>query len=116
MVVNREYAGQTPAGMKFSTLAGSVGGGAQTPGFMGVGKLNIVSKKFLRADGGLKRLVWMPKELKDALGDRLKRRCAEEEAGLYDKIADETNATEPEALVEYLAKVGHPAVKMAALV
>jgi acetyl-CoA synthase len=39
MVVTREYQGQTPAGMKFSTLATSVGGGNQTPGFMGVGRL-----------------------------------------------------------------------------
>jgi acetyl-CoA synthase len=112
IVVNREYSGFTPAGMKFSTLAGSVGGGAQTPGFMGVGKLYIVSKKFLSADGGLKRLVWLPKDLKDALGDRLKKRCDEVEPGLYDKIGDETKATEPEQLVEYITKVGHPALKM----
>ncbi|MDB4349346.1 acetyl-CoA decarbonylase/synthase complex subunit alpha/beta [Omnitrophica bacterium] len=112
MVTNREYSGFTPAGMKFSTLAGSVGGGAQTPGFMGVGKLYIVSKKFLSADGGLRRLVWMPKELKELLGNRLKKRCDEEDAGLYDKIADETNATEPEQLIEYLTKVDHPALKM----
>jgi len=112
MVVNREYTGQTPAGMKFSTLAGSVGGGAQTPGFMGVGKLYIASKKFLRADGGLKRLVWLPKELKDALGERLKKRCDEEAKGLYEKIADETHATEPDKLLEYLTKIGHPAITM----
>lgn len=116
MVVNREYSGFTPAGMKFSTLAGSVGGGAQTPGFMGVGKLYIVSKKFLVADGGLKRLVWMPKELKELLGDKLKKRCEEEEPGLYERIADETNATEPDKLIEYLTSVGHPAMQMAALV
>ena len=112
MVVNREFSGFTPAGMKFSTLAGSVGGGAQTPGFMGVGKLYVVSKKFLSADGGLKRLVWLPKDLKAALGNKLKARCDEVEAGLYDKIADETHATEPDKLIEYLTKVGHPALKM----
>jgi len=114
MVVNREYSGFTPAGMKFSTLAGSVGGGAQTQGFMGVGKLYIVSKKFLKADGGLKRLVWMPKDLKDALGNKLKKRCEEEGLSL-DKIADETNAVEPEQLTEFLTKVEHPALKMASL-
>lgn len=112
MVVNREYSGQTPAGMKFSTLAGSVGGGAQTPGFMGVGKLYIISKKFLSADGGLRRLVWLPKDLKDALGERLKKRCDETEQGLFEKIADDSVATEPEQLVEYLTKVNHPAIKM----
>ena len=113
MVVNREYAGETPAGMKFTTLASSVGGGAQTPGFLGVGRLYVVSKKFISAEGGLKRIVWMPKELKEALSDRLKKRCEEAgDPGLFDKIADETVATDAAALVAYLEKVGHPALSM----
>ncbi|MFH1867329.1 MAG: LAGLIDADG family homing endonuclease, partial [Candidatus Omnitrophota bacterium] len=113
MVVNREYSDMTPAGMKFSTLAGSVGGGNQTPGFMGVGRLYIVSKKFITADGGLKRLVWMPKELKEALGDKLKKRCEEEGMpDLYERIADETVATDSEALVKFLEEKKHPALSM----
>jgi len=113
MVINREYTGMTPAGMKFSTLASSVGGGNQTPGFMGVGRLYIVSRKFLSADGGLKRLVWMPKELKTALKDKLIERCKEEGMPeLYDMIADETVAVDSAALLTYLEKVGHPALKM----
>jgi len=111
MVVNREYAGETPAGMKFTTLASSVGGGAQTPGFLGVGRLYITSKKFISADGGLKRVVWMPKELKESLADRLKKRCKEiGEPNFFEKIADETVATDAAALVEYMTKVGHPAL------
>ena len=105
--------GETPAGMKFTTLANMVGGGNQTPGFLGVGRLYIVSKKFISAEGGLKRIVWMPKELKEALGDKLKKRC--EEAGvsdLLDKIADETVTTESIGLVQYLEKVKHPALSM----
>ena len=78
MIVNREYAGMTPCGMNFSTLAGSVGGGNQTPGFLGVGRLYVLSHKFIAADGGLKRLVWMPKELKEFYGDRFKARAQEE--------------------------------------
>ena len=113
MVVNREYAGETPVGMKFTTLAGTVGGGNQTPGFIGVGRLYLASKKFISADGGLKRVVWMPKELKEALSDRLKAREREiGYPGLLDKIADETVATDAAALVEYLTKVGHPALSM----
>ncbi|MFH1189832.1 MAG: acetyl-CoA decarbonylase/synthase complex subunit alpha/beta [Candidatus Omnitrophota bacterium] len=113
MVVNREYTGETPAGMKFTTLASTVGGGAQTPGFLGVGRLYIVSRKFISADGGLKRVVWMPKELKDALADRLKARAKEiGEPDLLDKIADETVTTDAAVLVEYLTKVGHPALTM----
>ncbi|PIQ88866.1 MAG: CO dehydrogenase/CO-methylating acetyl-CoA synthase complex subunit beta [Candidatus Omnitrophica bacterium CG11_big_fil_rev_8_21_14_0_20_42_13] len=116
MVVHRDYSGMTPSGMNFTTLAGSVGGGVQTPGFLGVGKLYIASKKFISAEGGLPRLVWMPKELKDILADKLKKRS--EELGmpdLLDKIADETNATSSEELLPYLEKVQHPALGLAAL-
>jgi acetyl-CoA synthase len=117
MVVNREYAQETPAGMKFTTLASSVGGGAQTPGFLGVGRLYVVSKKFISAEGGLKRVVWMPKELKEALADKLKERCKEiGDPALFEKIADETVATDAAGLVEYLTKVGHPALSMEPLV
>ncbi|MEE8317659.1 MAG: acetyl-CoA decarbonylase/synthase complex subunit alpha/beta [Candidatus Omnitrophota bacterium] len=116
IIVNREYAGATPVGMGFSTLAGTIGGGQQTQGFMGIGRLYIVSKKFIFSEGGLKRIVWMPKDLKEALGDKLKKRC--EELGhpdLMDKIADETVATTTEELLPYLEKVGHPALKMEAI-
>jgi acetyl-CoA synthase len=60
LIVNREYTGMTPAGMTFSTLAGSIGGGVQTPGFMGIGKAYLASRKFIAADGGLARIAWMP--------------------------------------------------------
>ncbi|MBI4974738.1 MAG: CO dehydrogenase/CO-methylating acetyl-CoA synthase complex subunit beta [Candidatus Omnitrophica bacterium] len=113
MVVNRGYSGMTPCGMKFTVLAGSVGGGNQTPGFMGVGRLYLTSKKFVLTEGGLKRLVWMTKELKDALTDKLKKRCEEmEEPDLFDKIADETITTDAAELAEYLKKVNHPALSM----
>ncbi len=116
MVVNREYSGMTPAGMTFSTLAGTIGGGQQTPGFMGVGRLYIVSKKFISAEGGLKRLVWMPKELKEALADKLKKRGEElGEPDLLNKIADETIATTTEQLLPFLEKAGHPALAMEAV-
>ena len=44
MVVHREFLDDTPVGMTFSTLAGSVGGGQQTPGFMGCGKVFLTSR------------------------------------------------------------------------
>ncbi len=113
MMVNREYTGDTPIGMPFSTLAGSVGGGAQTPGFLGVGRLYAASRKFISAEGGLSRLVWMPKELKEHMRERLEKRAGEENlAGFVDKIADETVATTSEEILEYLTKVDHPALKM----
>ena len=113
MAVNREYQGETPVGMTFSTLAGNVGGGQQTPGFMGCGKVFLTSRKLLFAEGGHRRLVWMPKELKNLLADDLRKRFQEQGApDVFDKIGDESVATEAQQLREYLAKVGHPALTM----
>jgi len=113
MVVHRDYPGITPCGMNFTTLAGSVGGGVQTPGFMGVGKLYLTSRKFIAAEGGLRRLVWMPRELKELLKDRLQKRCQElGVSDLLEKIADETVATKTDELLEFLNKVKHPALEM----
>ena len=113
MVVNREYPGMTPIGMPFSTLAGSVGGGAQTPGFVGVGRLYMASKKFISAEGGLPRIVWLPKDLKEDMRERLEARAKELGLeGFVDKIADETIATDAEKLLEHMTAVGHPALEM----
>jgi acetyl-CoA synthase len=113
MIVHRDFSGMTPSGMSFTTLAGSVGGGVQTPGFLGIGKLYILSKKFILAEGGLKRVVWMPKELKEILGERLKKVAQEiGEPDLLDKIADETIALSSEELIAYLTKVNHPSLGM----
>jgi acetyl-CoA synthase len=113
MIVDRDFAGMTPVGMKFSTLAGQIGGGVQTPGFTGIGKLYISSPKFIWAEGGHKRIVWMPKQLKEELGERL--RAALDMLSipdLFDKIATEDDAEDPEKLVEYLSQVEHPALEM----
>jgi acetyl-CoA synthase len=113
MIVDRDYTGMTPIGMKFSTLAGQIGGGTQTPGFIGIGKIYISSPKFVSAEGGQKRIVWMSKQLKEEVGERFKGQL--DEMGLtdlYEKIATEEDAEEPEQLVEYLQKVNHPALEM----
>ena len=113
-IANREYAGMTPLGMTFPELASMTGGGVQTPGFMGHGKHFIGSKKFMKAEGGIERIVWMPKELKDFVADRLNQ-TAKELYGIdnfTDMIGDETVATDPETLVEFLTEKGHPALGM----
>jgi acetyl-CoA synthase len=113
MIVNREYLGETPIGMTFSTLAGSVGGGNQTPGFFGCGKVFLSSRKFLSAEGGFARIVWMPKELKDLLHDDLLKRFDEKGlTGFIDQIADETIAVTGEGVRAFMEKVKHPALKM----
>lgn len=113
MIVNREFPGDTPAGMRFSTLAGSTGGGQQTPGFIGVGKAYIVSKKFISAEGGHKRIVWMPRELKEALKEDLEligKRLGIE--NYCDLIADETVGSDTASINAYMQKVNHPALTM----
>lgn len=117
MIVHRDFSGITPSGMSFTTLAGSVGGGVQTPGFLGVGKLYILSKKFISAEGGLIRVVWMPKELKEILGDKLKKAASDiGQADLLEKIADESVATSSEELLVFLNKVAHPALTMDSII
>jgi acetyl-CoA synthase len=113
MVVDRDYAGPTPCGMPFSTLAGSVGGGAQTPGFVGISKFYIGSKKFISADGGIRRLAWLPKALKESMKEVIDRRGAEDGCpDLYEKIATEQDATTEEEVMAFMEKVGHPALSM----
>lgn len=117
MVVNREFKGTTPSGMSFSTLAGTIGGGAQTPGFSGISKNYILSDRFLQGEGGIERLVWMPSPLKEELKTRLLKILADKKrSDLYDKIADETSAVTIEDLISFLDRVKHPALTMKPLV
>jgi acetyl-CoA decarbonylase/synthase complex subunit beta/acetyl-CoA synthase len=113
MVVNREYRGDTPSGMSFSTLAGTIGGGAQTPGFAGISKNFILSDRFLQAEGGIQRLVWIPSLLREELRARLVEKLAERGLqGMFEKIADEKTAVTIEDLTAFLAQVEHPALAM----
>jgi acetyl-CoA synthase len=114
MITTRDHPGMTPAGMTFSTLAGMIGGGVQTPGFMGIGRSYIVSRKFITADGGIARIVWMPKALKEFLKEDFVRRSVEEGLGedFIDKIADETVGTTVEEILPFLEEKGHPALTM----
>ncbi|MHB8926630.1 MAG: acetyl-CoA decarbonylase/synthase complex subunit alpha/beta [Bacillota bacterium] len=114
MITTREHKGMTPCGMTFSTLAGMVGGGLQTPGFMGIGRTYIASRRFIAADGGLGRVVWMPKELKEFLHDDLVVQAKEQGLGedFIDKIADESVGTTTEQILPFLEEKGHPALTM----
>ena len=113
MIVDRDFTGMTPIGMTFSTLAGQIGGGVQTPGFTGIGKMYISSPKFISAEGGQQRIVWMTKQLKEEVGERLKNQLDKMGMSeLFDKIATEEDAEDPDALVEKLEAVGHPALTM----
>ena len=101
-IVHREFKGETVIGETFSHMAGETSGGKQVEGRLGTGLEQLLSPKFIQADGGLARIVWMSKELKerykDALGDK----------GLDDKIATEEDVNNVDELLEFLEKVGHP--------
>ena len=114
MTVDRDFRGDTtPCGMKFTSLAGSVGGGNVTPGFIGHSKHYICSQKFLLADGGIKRLVWMPKHLKEELREKLEQRGEDEGVkGFIDMIADETVGVTEDEIMPFLKEKGHPALSM----
>jgi acetyl-CoA synthase len=116
MVVSREDSSMTPAGMTFSTLAGMAGGGMQTPGVMGVGKFYLISPKFISADGGFPRVVWMSSYLKESMRDELQA-VAEREGDpeLISRIADEKSATTVDELLAWLEEHNHPAMLMEAI-
>jgi acetyl-CoA synthase len=104
--------------MKFSTLAGTVGGGNQVPGFIGHSKHYIISKKFISAEDGILRIVWMPTALKEEIKDVLIKRANDlgmDGEKFLSQIADEKTATSEEEVVEFIAKNGHPVSELAAM-
>jgi acetyl-CoA decarbonylase/synthase complex subunit beta len=103
-VVHRDFAGPTVAGTPFSTMAAEASGGRQVEGFLGLALEYLRSPRFLQADGGLKRCVWMPKEIKERYKEAIP-------ADLYDKIATEEDVKNVDELAAWLDKVGHPWVK-----
>lgn len=113
MIVSREDPSMTPAGMTFSTMAGIAGGGLQTPGVMGVGKYYLISPKFIKADGGFKRVVWMSSALKQMMAEELAAVAVREgDPDLIEKIADERNVTSVDELLVWLEEHNHPALVM----
>jgi acetyl-CoA synthase len=119
VIVNREHAGKTPIGMTFSELAAQTGGGVQTPGFMGHGKQFIFSKKFMKAEGSHNRIVWMPKALKELIGERLNKTVKELHGidNFTSMIADETVCEEDlGALSAFLKQHKHPVFALQALI
>jgi acetyl-CoA decarbonylase/synthase complex subunit beta len=102
-VVNRSFKGVTVNGLPFSTLADSTAGGRQIDGFHGMSVEYMRSKKFLAADGGWNRVVWLPKEVKERVKDFIP-------ADVVDKIATEENAQNIDALKAFLKEKNHPVV------
>ena len=102
-IVNRSFKGVTVNGLPFSTLADSTAGGRQVDGFHGISIEYMRSPKFLDADGGWKRVVWLPKEVKERVKDFVPK-------DVVDKIATEDDAQNVDALKGFLKEKDHPVV------
>lgn len=102
--VDRDFAGTAPNGLQFSTMAGQTGGGKQVVGFLGIGVNYFRSPKFIQADGGWNRVVWMPKMLKDKVFQDIPE-------DLRDKIATEEDVKDVEALRNFLKEKKHPIIE-----
>lgn len=102
--MQRRYTGLTPLGLTFSKIAGYTSGGAQNHGFYATALSSMKAPRFLCADGGWERIVWMPTYLKKDLAG-----VVPEE--LYHKIATDEDATSAKDLEEFLRRVEHPIVE-----
>jgi len=103
-IVHRDFQGLTVIGQSFSRIAGATSGGKQIDGACGMALELIRSPKFFQADGGLRRVVWMPQEIKERYKDAIP-------ADLYDKIATEKDVKDVAELGQFLDRVGHPWLK-----
>jgi acetyl-CoA decarbonylase/synthase complex subunit beta len=102
-IVHRDFKGPTPIGLTFGAIADSTAGGRQVDGFHGLSFEYMRSPKFLRADGGWQRIIWMPSEVKEVMKDYIPK-------DLYDKIPTEKDVSNVEELKEFLKLHNHPIV------
>ncbi len=103
-IVDRNYQGPAVNGLPFSTMANQTGGGKQVEGFLGIAIEYMRSPKFLQADGGWNRVVWMPSYVKERVLDAIPE-------NLRDKIATEKDVSSTAELREFLKARGHPVVE-----
>ena len=117
MIADRDYTGMTPCGMNFKTIVDNIKGELNTPGFMGHSQYNITQRKFIQAEGGIKRIVWMPKILKDKIINRFSAIALEIGIpDLLDRIADDYIGTSEEAILPFLKTKKHPALSLEPLI
>lgn len=103
-IVHRGFKEATINGLPFSTIADSTAGGRQIDGFHGLSIEYMRSPKFLQADGGWNRVVWMPMSIKERVKDFIPKE-------LNDKIATENDAKTIDELKIFLKQHRHPIVE-----
>lgn len=103
-LVNRDFKGETPLGIPFSAMAGQCSGGKQVEGFTGLSLEYMRSPKFLKADGGYGRVIWMPKEIKDSVLEFIPEE-------LRDKIPTEEDANSIKEIRKFIREADHPVME-----
>jgi acetyl-CoA decarbonylase/synthase complex subunit beta len=100
-IVMRGFRDLTVNGLPFSTMADSTAGGRQIDGFHGISLDYMRSPKFLSADGGYSRVVWMPSDLKQQIKEFIP-------AELFESIATEKDVKTLPELKDFLTTRSHP--------
>ena len=103
-IVDRGYKGVAVNGLPFSTLADSGAGGRQVDGFHGISIEYMRSPKFMQADGGWDRVVWMPQSVKERVKEFMPKEA------IYN-VATEKDVNNVDELKEFLKQKNHPVVK-----
>jgi acetyl-CoA decarbonylase/synthase complex subunit beta len=103
-VVHRNYKSDTVNGLNFVTISDLTAGGRQVDGFHGLSLEYMRSPRFLLADGGWDRIVWMPAEIKERIKDYMPPE-------IILKIATENDVKNLDELKVFLKTKEHPIVK-----
>jgi acetyl-CoA decarbonylase/synthase complex subunit beta len=103
-VVHRNFKGETVNGLNFVTISDLTAGGKQIDGFHGLSIEYMRSPKFLDADGGWGRVVWIPQEIKERIQDFMP-------PDVVPMIPTESDVSDLESLKTWLIEKGHPIVE-----
>ena len=103
-VVHRNYKRETVNGLSFVTISDLTAGGKQVDGFHGLSIEYMRSPKFMVADGGWDRVVWIPQDIKERIQDFMPPE-------IVSKIATENEVSSLDELKTFLKEQGHPIVE-----
>ena len=102
-VVHRNYREKTVNGLDFVTISDLTAGGRQVDGFHGLSIEYMRSPKFMQADGGWDRVVWMPEDIIERIKDYMPPE-------IIPKIASEKTVSSLDELKTWLRDKKHPIV------
>ncbi|MBR5995588.1 MAG: hypothetical protein IK026_03305 [Eubacteriaceae bacterium] len=111
IIAYKDYDGTVPGNIaSYDEAAHTADRGETAEGIEGVSADFLVSGKFMNASGGVKRIIWMPKSLKDRLGVRLDK--ISDDGNFSYRVSDETRSTDFERIAVLAGYQNHPAYLM----